>query len=380
MKRINKYISHLASALLRTLSQASVPAALALALLLTPAFTSCHKVEIDPELDGKYAIAFDEVTTKAQVTSSNIATNGNAFSVYGYYTTDENGYNASSTFNAFNTNPKVVTYSSSTTPNWTYPEDQVEYWQDGAAYNFMAYFPAEFPANISSTYPSASFTGYQITSLRSRQIDILAARAQKRTSDIFDNNGVANNTVVSFDFQHLLTNISIKLSVEEGMEAIVNTVILNNVAQKADCSLVSNQYVWTNHSGSTLIGDNTKTTRLVNDLDDPDDPNDVFEYEEVQDYFEEGILAIPQKLTANNRVQLIVIANATNLATGDVFENQRFENIIPISGEGVPTEWLPGKKYTYAATLSIDHSISFGVPSVELWKEGDDMSGTVVIM
>ena len=364
MKRTNKYISLLA---------------------LAAALIACNKVTVETNPDGNYRIAFDEVGVdtkghKGHYTSGNIATEDNDFVVYGYYTTDAAGYNAdASDFVPFSQNPRIVTYSASTTPNWTYPGEP-EYWQDGGAYRFMAYCPAEFPAKISGEFPSNTFTDLSIPSLRSEQIDILAASAQRKTSEIFNAQGEADNTSVSFTFKHLLSNICIKLEVEAGFEVTVNTVVLNNVTRTADCTYNSDGIVWSNHSGLNLVGDNTISCRLINDPDDPDDPDDNAEFERTEDYFGgEGVLVIPQMLSEDSRVQLVVVGDVKNLSTGDIVTGKRFENVIPITGEGVPSEWLPGNKYTYFATLSVDYSISFGTPSVEKWKE-EPMGGTVVIL
>lgn len=373
MKRIYKYISHCASALLRALPQASASAALALALPLLLGTTSCHKVEVDPDIDGKYEMNFNVVTadSKAYVNETNILTEGNKFKVYAYYTQDfekvDDQYvlEADADFTSFN---DLVTYSTvtengSTVKKWVSFSDH--YWEASAFYKFRAYFPGDFPATITDTDASTpSFRGYSIEAMPDDQVDVLIAETNLSFNDVFvQGTGGQPDKVnpVPLNFRHLLSKIYLQVRmdnelVSSNFEADILAAAFRGVTRTANYSGED----WVGHTGTTDVGMNFTPAKVLTPANN------------LVSVFEDGILVIPQEVTAG--VVTAYIHAVLPIGTEGKTIERPIEIILPASSPA----WEPGKQYTYKATITADYNIEFSTPTVALW-EGGSTSGTVVI-
>lgn len=296
---------------------------------------SCSKEEAGDI--GNYPIGFHcAVTgTKAFVTSENIETEGNSFKVFAHI-----GFGSVGTTSSFN---RIVSYLSG---DWKYEDEQ--YWIPGGDYLFRAYYPADFPAVISETDKSNySFAGYSIESVPDKQIDILMAEARRSTENVS-----VDGPVVRFTFNHLLSNINLKLAATENLAVEVLGVGFRGVAKTADYL----NGAWANHRGTTDLGNNIN---LILDSEGAPVPA-----------FDGGLLAIPQSIS-ENEVFVLVTANIT-LPNGNVLQSKQFNLALPA------VEWKSGQKYTYTATITADFNILFDEPEVEPWGE-EKMSGIVII-
>ena len=333
-------------------------------------FVSCNKAIIDVPVEKEYPIGFKNagiMESKASITNENIATEGNAFTVYGFYTLDSEEENGE--VYTFNPNPVEVTYSD--TEGWGY--ENTQYWITGGDYTFMAYFPADFPANISQDYPANLFTDFQIESQQSKQIDILACQVKRKTEDIF----VENGNIVDFQFKHLLANIRVGLSMAAGYQATIKAVALTDVALTADCSYdysSTPNIVWENHQNTTSVGDNKDNVILINKLDNPNEEGNDSQYIYTEDYFGgEGIMVIPEDIS-EKCVLLYIVTEITILNEDNTTMEKTFEIQLPAN-----TVWEAGKRYTYDVELSLENNIKIGTPGVEQWNTGS-FGGTIIIM
>lgn len=334
--------------------------------LLAVGMLSCSKEEaIDTK--GKTPIAFHcmNVQTKAQISSADDM-KADGFGVYAHATFEKDGAALSDAVYSFN---RTVNFSETEGWNYTNPE----YWLPNGSYTFRAYYPADFPATISETSKTEySFTGYEIASQYGTQTDILMATDNRKTSEVAE-----KGTKVLFSFNHLLSNVNLKLKVntterekvdENGepvvdsngnnvmetipeLDADIRAMAFTGVAQKADYVNGS----WTNHSGTTAVGDNLSTAIRVT-------PEGVL-------IFDEGLLTIPRTID-NGTVRVYILADIT-LPNGTTMEKEWNLTVPAIT-------WNPGVKYTYTATLTAEFNIEFSEPEVETWGE-DPMSGTVII-
>lgn len=331
-------------------------------VIMAVGIMSCSKEDFG---SSKHPIGFHcaGTGTKAFVDTDNIKTEGNAFKVFAHIDFTEAG-----TTSSFD---RVVTYSSADGGKWEYEVEQ--YWLPGASYTFRAYYPADFPATISETSKTEyAISGYEISSQYGTQNDILMATANRKTSEVAE-----DGTTVLFSFNHLLSNVNLILKVntterekvdENGdpvldsngnnvmetipaLDATIRAMAFIGVTQKADYINGS----WTNHSGTTAIGDNLSNTLDVT-------PEGVM-------IFDKGLLTIPRE-NENGTVQIYILADIT-LPNGTSMEK---EWNLPLPA----ITWEPGIKYTYTATLTAEFNIEFTEPEVESWGK-DPAKGTVII-
>ncbi len=341
MKRINKYISHCASALLRTLSQASVPAALALALLLTLAFNSCHKVEIDPDLDGEYAIAFDEVTTKAIITDETLE----SFKVWG-----ETEPGTANIFNGVEVTGSEKQNNKYT--KWSYytNEEDAKYWEDNKTYNFFAVAPSDLNLDYNAT--NGYGVEYQVPeNMTADPVDMIVASAQRKTEQITD-----QPESVQLGFSHTLSKLQVQLkkaATNEGQAITIKEVYLYGM--KGDG-------VYFFNTGWSLGTDAATVYRtgLAVTLNGS--------YQGFGEF-----LMIPQDLLPDS-IYLIVSFDYTSR---DVTTPRVQIAPIPVDDDGVK-KWEATKSYTYSAEISVDQDMIFETPSVENWISNNE-GGTIII-
>lgn len=321
---------------------------------------SCRKINIDgPSHEEQYPMGYvvSEVQAKASdknnITTDNISSEGSAFKVFAYYTTDGKKYEASDdAFDSFN---DIVRFDEGSATNWS--SDQTHYWYVGAYYKFRAYYPAEFPATITDSKASTpSFSGFTIEPLPQNQTDILFAEVQKATEDTF-----LQGLTVPFQFKHLLSKVYLKVRmsqelVDDGFTADILAAGFRDVTRTAGYT----KDRWTAHSGKTDVGMNFSSVKEL-----PDEDN-------LLDMFDNGILVIPQEVTAGVVRAYIHV----ELPIGN--SGNKIERPIEITLPASSPAWEPGKIYIYTATITADYNIEFSTPTVANW-EGGSTSGAVVI-
>lgn len=355
MKRIYKYIS------------------LTLLLITAALAAGCNKVQIETDPDGKHLMDFSvaSVDSKAYVTKDNISSIGNSFNVYAYYTNDfkkvDDKYilDTDATFNSFN---DLVTYSSvtensTTVQKWVSFDEH--YWEADAYYTFRAYYPGNFPATITDTDASTpSFRGYSIEPMPADQVDILIAETSLSFNDVFvpgtDEQPDRVNPV-PLTFKHLLSKIYLQVKMDEELvNSSFETDILAAAFRGVTRTANYNGQDWVGHTGTTDVGMNFTSMKVLTTENN------------LVSVFEEGILVIPQDVTAgvvSAYIQAVLpIGNSGNTIERPI------EIILPDTSPA----WKPGMQYTYTATITADYNIEFSTPTVALW-EGGSTSGTVVI-
>lgn len=354
MKRIYKYISH-------TL------------LLITAALeVGCNKVQIETDPDGKHLMDFSvaSVDSKAYVTKD-ISSIGNSFQVYAYYTNDfkkvDDKYilDTDATFNSFN---DLVTYSSVTENSTTvqkWVSSHEHYWEADACYTFRAYYPGNFPATITDTDASTpSFRGYSIEAMPDDQVDVLIAETNLSFTDVFvQGTGGQPDKVnpVPLNFRHLLSKIYLQVEMDNelynsGFEADILAAAFRGVTRTANYSGED----WVGHTGTTDVGMNFTPAKVLTPANN------------LVSVFEDGILVIPQEVTAG--VVTAYIHAVLPIGTEGKTIERPIEIILPTSSPA----WEPGKQYIYTATISADYDITFSAPEIADWETGST-SGTIVI-
>ena len=206
MKRIYKYISFLA-----------------LTLLLGT--TACRKVEIDPDIDGKYEIAFDQVTTKAVITDQTLE----SFKVWG-----ETVAGAADVFNGVEVKGSEKDAENKYT-KWSYYTDEADakYWEENKTYDFFAIAPLGLGTGV--VYDPEKGWGVNFNVVESMdaddQVDFILAQAQRTSGNI-----TSPPDPVELGFTHKLSKVKLKLKKDNGNAN--QTITLKEIEQVYGSDLV----------------------------------------------------------------------------------------------------------------------------------------------
>ena len=364
MKLIYKHISHCATALLLTMAQAAVPAALALALtLLAPGLTSCRKVTVDPTpQDGKYEIAFDNVTTKAVITDANLT----SFKVWG-----ETTEGAADVFNGAEVTGSTPDATGKMT-SWSYYTDEADakYWEENKTYDFFAVASS---ANATVSYSDGVFkVPYAMyasidgeVSAEDEVNDLIIATASVTTETI-----TSQPNPVHLNFSHALAKVNFQIAKDLSNSAgkvVLTSVSLNYVPTRGTYQYVfENEGTW---SFSTASSDyvNIKASESV-ELDSYD--TGVLEYVDVMS----DLIMIPQN---PRNLQIALVYDYYVKGADDTWAIA--EEAITLD-KFLPTGmWEAAKTYTYKLKLSpIDNNITFNSPTVEKWGTSDPKASIII--
>ena len=324
MKRIYKYISFLA-----------------LPLLLGT--TACRKVEIDLDIDGKYEIAFDQVTTKAVITDQTLE----SFKVWG-----ETVAGAADVFNGVEVKGSEKDAENKYT-KWSYYTDEADakYWEENKTYDFFAIAPLGLGTGV--VYDPEKGWGVNFNVVESMdaddQVDFILAQAQRTSGNI-----TSPPDPVELGFTHKLSKVKLKLKKDNGNAN--QTITLKEVyiyGMKGD----GTYYLDSGWSlGANIAG--VSRTNMSEVLGT--------EYSEIGE-----ALMIPQSLSEDS-VYLIASFDYTN----NEVTTPRIQ-IAPIPVDAVD-EWEENKTYTYTAVLSVEHDIVFEGPTIQNWLSHSE-GGTIVI-
>lgn len=154
-------------------------------------------------------------------------------------------------------NGTLLTYEAktSTTPHmWNYVGEPDKYWLYSTKYDFLAYYPADFP-NVVAT--STSFTATYNSMVQ--QEDLMLARTTVNTADAaFD-----KYAPVPLQMNHALAAVKFKVKSEDGRKMTLKSLSLSGLYTKGDFVYQSKSKPavtdWANHSGNTASYDWTGT-------------------------------------------------------------------------------------------------------------------------
>lgn len=263
-----------------------------------------------------------------------------SFQVYGQYTKD-----AAAAVQVFN-NVEV----SNTTGSWTYTGG-LRPWIEGAAYVFAGYAPSEVATPTVNAGGYLSWANYDVSA---NQYDLIYA-TQQATGQTY-----GNNQQVVFTFNHLLSIVgfTFKSSFDADTELTISNVAVNGVPSTA-----------------TFTPDNTVTGsgKLGGSWGAASSPQNyqltIAPITEAEGSSYDNFFAIPQTVPS---IEVSFNVTVTSSA-GVLVNNQPFTTTVPT---GTVTEWDPGYKYNYVATITpesvqLDY-IQFGDPTVTPWTPATD--------
>ena len=292
------------------------------AAMLAAGLVSCQQ-EDDLPKGVKYPILFGYYDTRAVADLDDLQDKG--FKVYAYFEGNTNNY---ATFE------KEVAYDEDKNV-WGY--QGLEYWIPGAKYWFKAFYPGD-KFKVTNTSENQYFTVSDVDVVN-HQVDLLVASA---TAEV-PNNAMCpkDGSVVNLNFQHLLSNIQIKIQSEvSGIK--INAVTIVNADNNGAYSSETEEWE------PTATGDIEKKSDVELALKD-----------DFKIVTGDGILVIPGNPSGKS-----LSVKASN--------GKEYKADFPAT-----PQWEKGNRYTY--TLVIKPSdIIFNEPKVDEW-DSENATGSVII-
>ena len=312
-------------------------------LFLFPLFLSCTNTQEEPmptPEEEQTAIGFaakvenSRAVSDMDATENDVKTNG--FSVWG-------GYEGGTT--AVFTGEEIILGGEN-----SYTTDK--YWTSNT-YNFYAVYPIGKSADYNVT--DNTFT---INYNSNTQEDLLFAKVE-------DHEYPADGKVVSFNFGHLLSHISIKLKTDETQgEMKVTGISLDGLNVSADYSPTNGWSNWQRKSSMDF-----KMTAVK-------------EVASTSQEFGEGIFVIPQQISED--MKFIIRYTYTPKDANQPITMAPLEINIPqvvkvtVNGNVEEhTSWPIGMSLIYSGIMSLG-KIEFSTPKVESWG-ATQSSGTIII-
>lgn len=324
------------------------------------AIFGCNKVEFVSGNSDKDAIVFDNVQTKAVVSSADQILSMGVLAQMNLGVEGESGYNKY----VMLLDNEHVSRTSPFDP-WTY--ENTRYWVTDRAYHFFAVWPysgdPDSPVtNVSSVAtPNNGEYSYSVTFTTpdDAKQELLTAQKSEMT-----HTGVSFPTSVDFSMQHELTNVHFKIwrdakdddnahNIRD--EIRVKKVVLSNVTKKATLTANRTSSSWRHSSdkmeivkdygdkpidvSGAIIGDNGEFQTIT----DGKEPGIPFETD--------GLLLIPHTINSNTPVIIKVIYDLWNFELQD-WEEKTLQAFLP---EGT---WPAGKIITYNLVLSGERTIT----------------------
>lgn len=306
------------------------------------ALAACSKTETvnSPAVD---AIGFNGAYIGNPTDSRAVTTLDNSitsFQVYGQYTKD-----AAQAVQVFN-NVEV----SKATGTWTYTGG-LRPWIEGAAYVFAGYAPNTAAAPTVNAEGYLSWVDYNV---QANQYDLIYA-SQTATGQVY-----GSNSEVVFTFNHLLSIVgfTFKSGFDADTDLKISNVTVNGVPSTATFTPDNTVTGSGNIGGSWSAATNGQNYQLT-----------IATITEAEGSSYDNFFAIPQTVPS---IEVSFNVSVTSSA-GLLVENEPFTATIPTT---TVTEWDPGYKYNYVATITpesveLDY-IQFGDPTVTAWEETAD--------
>ena len=306
------------------------------------ALAACSKTETvnSPAVD---AIGFNGAYIGNPTDSRAVTTLDNSitsFQVYGQYTKD-----AAAAVQVFN-NVEV----SKATGTWTYTGG-LRPWIKDAAYVFAGYAPNTAAAPTVNAEGYLSWVDYNV---QANQDDLIYA-SQTATGQAY-----GSNSEVVFTFNHLLSIVgfTFKSGFDADTDLTISNVTVKGVPSTATFTPANTVTASGNIGGSWSAATNEQNYSLMIDA-----------ITEAEGSSYDNFFAIPQQVPS---IEVTFNVTVTSSA-GVLVNNQPFTTTVPT---GTVTEWDPGYKYNYVATITpesveLDY-IQFGDPTVTAWEEAAD--------
>lgn len=281
------------------------------------ALASCTQNEVVEYADSR-AIQFDAFVGKSTRAVTELETRGltqfNVFAYHGINTVDYNN----------------VAVTGNSTSGWTPTANA--YWQAGNAYEFAAYSNQNeaITSDVSFANKTLTFTSYMVNGK-----DLVAAQ-----TSVASQSDVNSYTAVNLTFYHMLSQIKFTFTNSDAAEY---NLAISNIKITA---------------GKTANGTFTMT-----DLGAPsitwnatDSNNGVYTIADITDIAKganrstasESLLILPQN---TDDLKVTFTATLTD-AGGTKIAEGNFEAPLDIDGNAQTSNWVPGYRYNYTATLN----------------------------
>ena len=341
-------------------------------ICLFAAAISCGKEEPDSGNTEKDAIVFDNVQTKAVVSSADEILSMGVLAQMNLGSEGDEGYldyvMLLENEHVHRTSPEAA---------WTY--DHTRYWVPDRAWHFFAVWPysgdPDSPVTNASSVAGDGAYSYSVTFNTPEKADqeLLTATKTERTVA-----GKPFPGSVDFQFEHQLTNVNFKIwrnGSDEGIQdrIKIKQVVLSNVTQKGTLTTTLSGSSWS-HSSNKMSFTKEYTDPGINDISAaeiidgqliPKDGNNPG-----VPFGDEGLLLIPHTITSSNAVIVKVIYDLQRPIDQeeDIWEEKTLQAFLP---EGT---WPAGKRVTYNMVISGERTITqFEINTVvEDWNRQTD--------
>lgn len=321
-------------------------------------FFSCEndRPANDPN-NGQKPIKFDMTETRADITASNIETDG--FGVFAFVNNGDEGTPESTTFGSLFGEAAEIVYKNDA-GDWTY--DNIEYWESDRVYHFFGVYPFNAPYSIIKDI-SGNPTGISrtFTTPDEADQDIVAANATHTTAETTPNSVVMN-------FEHILARVYFIIDYDTDKnkddEFTLKEFSISNIKKEGTLQ--------------SLFTDSNTHSWSVNPLQ-----NMTFEWSGEYDFgaalslWGEGLMLIPQTIAPG-----VVNINVKYTYTDHYVADGEDKIAAPVDKEVntyLPAvTWKPGQQYTYSMTLHEDDLITFRQIEVATW--GSPQQGGAIII
>lgn len=280
------------------------------------ALASCTQNEVVEYAENR-AIQFDTFVNNNTRAVTELKTEGlTQFNVFAYHGTNTVDYNN-------------VLVTGNSTSGWTPAANA--YWQAGNDYEFAAYSDQNGElSNVSFANKTLTFTGYEVDGK-----DLVAAQ-----TSVVSQSDVDGYTAVNLTFYHMLSQIKFTFT---NSDADDYTLKISNIKITA---------------GKTATGTFTMSapnTPLIT-WNATDSNNGEYIIEDIADIAKEANRTIASEsllILPQNTDDLKVTFTATLTDAGDVkIAEGNFEAPLDIDGGAQTSNWMPGYRYNYTATLN----------------------------
>lgn len=328
-------------------------------------FTACQKDEVINQVPQDQPIEFgtyvgrDAQTKASEQTLSTLQEEGVGFSVYAYYTNEDN-YTQSSPLNFLW--DEHVTYSDS---QWGYIN--TKYWPSvtGKKFTFIAYAPANDNTNITDKPTNTSaYTGdpkftFSVNQTVTSQTDLLYASIKNYETK-------ANNDVQDFTFNHALSRIgfSAKPANQNDKISITGISITGKFTTSATFNVQSGDFTDPTNNVETTYTPTVSNTTITgaNASSITVDGNYIMIIP--TEKFEE---ADPEHPTNDDNIT-ITVNYTIQIADSNIYGGLSAAVTKQETGTIDDIVFLKGKAYNIVLTVSPSDPIKFGVEPVTGWS------------
>lgn len=280
------------------------------------ALASCTQNEVVEYAENR-AIQFDTFVNNNTRAVTELKTEGlTQFNVFAYHGTNTVDYNN-------------VLVTGKSTSGWTPAANA--YWQAGNAYEFAAYSNQNGElSNVSFANKILKFTGYEVAGK-----DLVAAQ-----TSVASQTDVNSYTAVNLTFYHMLSQIKFTFT---NSDAADYNLAISNIKITA---------------GKTANGTFTMSAPSTPSItwNATDSNNGVYTIANITDIAEganqttesESLLILPQN---TDNLKVTFTATLTDAGGAKIAEGN-FEASLDIDGGAQTSNWMPGYRYNYTATLN----------------------------